>query len=321
MGDSTEQSAEPTRLVLQFGESVEVDGSTVFDPVSERPAAAVVLRMPPHRAAWFAQLLGAYTQVCRLVGARMDALKAGPAWALSLAAAAGYVEPGTIRRRSSPRRQLRTAEILRRGKDLDEATVHAVIEAAARWLEEPAGDEYAWALLGAVTDGPTEQRAFSELLDRVARTFLLTARPPDDPAVRALVAEHGAPQTAELVAATSGTASEADATEAAARGTERASAVDHSGRRGVAVGIAHVAAGLAIRVLLGPRHSESSIPRIAWRAGPSRTVLIARVAAAESRLEAAASGEDRARAARGADLRAELLRGDQPQIQVIVTHP
>jgi hypothetical protein len=165
MGDSTEPSAEPTRLVLQFGESVEVDGSTVFDPVSERPAQAVLMRMPPHRAAWFAQLLDAYTQVCRIVGAEKDAAEAGPAWALSLAAAAaGYVEPAPTRRRSLPRRQLRAAEILRRGKDLDDAAVHAVIEAAARWLEEPAGDEYAWALLGAVADGPTQQRAYAELL-------------------------------------------------------------------------------------------------------------------------------------------------------------
>jgi DNA processing protein len=51
--------------------------------------------------------------------------------------------------------------------------------------------------------------------DRAARAFLLTARPPDEPAVRALVAEHGAPQAAELVAASAGAAGEPDATEAA----------------------------------------------------------------------------------------------------------
>ena len=165
MCDSTEPSAEPVRLVLQFGESVEVDGSTVFDPVSERRAPAVLLRMPPHRAAWFAQLLGAYAQVCRLVDAELEASEAGPAWALSVAAAAaGFVEPGTIRRRSSPRRALRAAEVLRRGRDLDDVTVRAVIDAAARWLEEPAGDQYAWALLGAVVDAPAQQRVYAELL-------------------------------------------------------------------------------------------------------------------------------------------------------------
>ena len=40
----------------------------------------------------------------------------------------------------------------------------AVVDAAARWLDEPEGDEYAYALLGAVTDGPTQLRAYSELL-------------------------------------------------------------------------------------------------------------------------------------------------------------
>jgi hypothetical protein len=36
---------------------------------------------------------------------------------------------------------------------------------AARWLNEPDGEEYAFALLGAVTDGPTQLRAYSELVD------------------------------------------------------------------------------------------------------------------------------------------------------------
>jgi hypothetical protein len=40
----------------------------------------------------------------------------------------------------------------------------AVVDAAVRWLEEPDGDEDAYALLGAVTDGPTQLRAYGELL-------------------------------------------------------------------------------------------------------------------------------------------------------------
>ena len=46
----------------------------------------------------------------------------------------------------------------------DDVTMIAVVDAAARWLEEPDGDEYAYALLGAVTDGPTQLRAYGELL-------------------------------------------------------------------------------------------------------------------------------------------------------------
>lgn len=39
--------------------------------------------------------------------------------------------------------------VLRAAEDLDDVTVIAVVDAAARWLEEPDGDEYAYALLGA----------------------------------------------------------------------------------------------------------------------------------------------------------------------------
>jgi hypothetical protein len=38
------------------------------------------------------------------------------------------------------------------------------MDAAAHWLEEPYGDEYAWALLGVVTDAPTQALAYGELL-------------------------------------------------------------------------------------------------------------------------------------------------------------
>ena len=53
MGERSERPAVPLRLVLDFGESVELDGSTVYDPVAEAAVPAVVLRMPAHRAAWF----------------------------------------------------------------------------------------------------------------------------------------------------------------------------------------------------------------------------------------------------------------------------
>ena len=89
MGERSERPAEPVRLVLEFGESVEVDGSTVFDPVAEGPVPAVVLRMPRARAAWFGRVLAAYTRVCRLAGVELDAAESGPAWALARAAYGG----------------------------------------------------------------------------------------------------------------------------------------------------------------------------------------------------------------------------------------
>ena len=51
MSERSEPRVTPLRLVLDFGETVELDGSNLYDPTSETAAPAVVLRMPPHRAA------------------------------------------------------------------------------------------------------------------------------------------------------------------------------------------------------------------------------------------------------------------------------
>ena len=166
MGDSTEPPPVPLRLVLQFGERVEVDGSTVYDPAAQRPTPAVLLRLPAHRAAWIGRTLDRYTRMCRLAGADVAAGERGPAWALARAAsAAGHVEPATVQlRRVTSARRAAAGAALRAAQDVDDITMIAVVDAAARWLDEPDGDEYAWALLGAVTDGPTQQRAYAELL-------------------------------------------------------------------------------------------------------------------------------------------------------------
>ena len=166
MGESSERPPELVRLVLDFGETVEVDGSTVFDPVAEESVPAVVLRMPRARAAWLGRVLAAYTRVCRLAGAELNAAEAGPAWALSRAAvSAGHLEPGAGPSASvTSGRRISAAAVLREVEDFDDTTLIAVVDAAARWLEEPSGDEYAWALLGAVTDAPTQVRAYGELL-------------------------------------------------------------------------------------------------------------------------------------------------------------
>jgi hypothetical protein len=172
MTDPTQPSVEPVRLLLDFGESVEVDGSMVYDPVAEGPVPAVMLRMPRHRAAWFGLVLGAYTRVCQLVGADLVAAERGPAWALDLAArSAGHVDlarPSTVHRVTSGRR-LAAAAVLRSAESLDDTTTVAVVDAVARWLDEPDGEEYAYALLGAVTDGQTQLRAFEQLLGGDAR--------------------------------------------------------------------------------------------------------------------------------------------------------
>jgi hypothetical protein len=120
MGERSELPAELVRLVLEFGESVEVDGSSVFDPVAEERVPAVVVRMPRARAAWFGRVLAAYTRVCRLAGAELDAAESGPAWALVRAAsAAGHMEPGgSGPGRVTSGRRMSAAAVLRGGGGL-----------------------------------------------------------------------------------------------------------------------------------------------------------------------------------------------------------
>jgi hypothetical protein len=165
VGERSERPVAPLRLLLDFGESVELDGSTVWDPVDRVAVPAVVLRMPGHRAALFGRVLEAYTTVCRMVGVEVDAAERGPAWALLRAAdAAGFVVPDVPRSRVTSARRAAAAAALRSSEDLDDAAMVAVVDAAAWWLDQPAGDEYAWALLGAVTDGQTQLRAYGALL-------------------------------------------------------------------------------------------------------------------------------------------------------------
>jgi hypothetical protein len=171
MSERSDRPAAPLRLVLDFGESVELDGSTVYDPTAGAAVPAVVLRMPPHRAAWFSRVLDAYTQMCR-VADELPAAESGPAWALArVSSAAGYVAPSAVElRRVSSARRMSAAAVLRSAGDLDDVTMVAVVDAAARWLDEPDGDEYAYALLGAVVDGPTQLRAYGELLGTAGGT-------------------------------------------------------------------------------------------------------------------------------------------------------
>ena len=128
---------------------------------------AVVLRMPPHRAAWFGRVLSAYTRVCRLAGVELDAAESGAGVGAG-AGVGGGGSCGTGGARAMARltsaRRMAAAAVLRAAEDFDDVTMIAVVDAAARWLEEPEGDEYAYALLGAVTDGATQLRAYGEVV-------------------------------------------------------------------------------------------------------------------------------------------------------------
>ena len=167
MSERSEPRVTPLRLVLDFGETVELDGSTLYDPTSATVVPAVILRMPPHRAAYLGNVLDAYTQVCRLAGTELAADERGPAWALRrTASAAGFADPVSMTAWTpvTSARRMAAAAVLQASEHLDNTTTIAVVDAAARWLNEPDGEAYAYALLGAVTDGPSQLRAYSELV-------------------------------------------------------------------------------------------------------------------------------------------------------------
>jgi hypothetical protein len=164
MSERSEPHVTPLRLVLDFGDTVELDGSSIYDPTEETTVPAVILRMPPHRAAYLGEVLDKYTLVSRLAGADPVTEERGPAWALGhAAAAAGFVDRPDEPRRVTSAQRMAAAAALQASRDFDTTTVIAVVDAAARWLEEPDGGEFAYALLGAVTDEEAQSRAFAEL--------------------------------------------------------------------------------------------------------------------------------------------------------------
>ena len=68
------------------------------------------------------------------------------------------------RRVTSAQRATVKAMLRHAQRSWDDVTLIAVVDAAARWMDEPDGDQYAWALLGVLVDGPTQLRAYGELL-------------------------------------------------------------------------------------------------------------------------------------------------------------
>lgn len=143
---------------------VELDGGA---SVSGDPAGpAVVLRLSPERAHALAHLLGDWSGLFRLVPDRSDVPSS---LVLSRAledVTAALGERGALGCASRSRgsvpagQRLAAVDVLReREPDLSAAQRIAVVDSAAGWMDEPAGDELAYALLRAAcsTDVTTSQ--------------------------------------------------------------------------------------------------------------------------------------------------------------------
>jgi hypothetical protein len=167
----TNPSEMSNRLDIGGGTSVETDGTTV--ELSGSPVPVIVLRLPASRAHRLAH---------SLVGdPAPDLVPADRTLARGIEAVAAVAgEPGALRcaaddvRGIGQRQRLNVAGVLRDQEPrLSPVQRIAVVDAAARWMEEDAGDELAFALLRAAR--------LSELAASQAYVELLApAGPPGD---------------------------------------------------------------------------------------------------------------------------------------------
>jgi hypothetical protein len=150
MANPTDPPAGPFHAELDDGEIIEAGGSTIRDPASGADAPAVVLRMSPARAHVLAHVLDDWCRAA-LVFATLrssEVTERALAWTLEAgAAAAGDLQQRE--RRITPIQRI------------------AVVDSAARWLAEDAGEELARALLEAVcTESTTASFVYLALIDR-----------------------------------------------------------------------------------------------------------------------------------------------------------
>src|SRR5690349_7790156 len=161
MANPTDPSAGPFRADLDDGETVEAGPTR--DPASGTDVPAVVLRMPPARAHVLAHVLDDWCRAA-LVFATLRSSEVSEralAWTLEAGAAAAG-DPGAarcvLRVARNPtvnQRQAAVAVLQQRERRITPIQRIAVVDSAARWLAEDAGEELARALLEAVCTEPT----------------------------------------------------------------------------------------------------------------------------------------------------------------------
>jgi hypothetical protein len=145
-----------------------VDGSTIMDADAGKAVPAVVVRVPGFRAHDLAHGLDRLTRVGSIVaGGELVANESRLSWALDAAAAAvgdrsALRCAARVAERVTSGQRLRAAAELRQRLDFDAVTLIAIVDAAARWVDED-GHEYAITLLEASTDADTAGAAFLAL--------------------------------------------------------------------------------------------------------------------------------------------------------------
>jgi hypothetical protein len=164
---------EHIRVLLDHGETVELDGGTIV--VDGETAGTVLLRLCPWRARSLARVLDEWSAMSRLFDPRtsrpvLDEL----ALSRTLATAASALDPDgpNLPRLRGPRavpsrqRLMAVSVLAEREARLSTLQRLAVVDAACWWLSEPGGgEELAYALLGAsCTAETTTEHAYLALI-------------------------------------------------------------------------------------------------------------------------------------------------------------
>jgi hypothetical protein len=161
------------RMELDDGQVVEADGSTVTDPATGEQVPAVVLRMTKARAHVLAHVLEDWSRLALVFATLRSSVVTERALARTLDAGAALLsDSGALRCAVRVSESVSTAQRLAAVEVLKDREQHltaiqrlAVVDSAARWLSDEAGDELAWALLAAVcSDVSTTSHTYLTLL-------------------------------------------------------------------------------------------------------------------------------------------------------------
>ena len=175
MANPTEPRHDGFRAELDDGQIVETDGSTITDPRSGTLVPAVVLRMSRTRAHLLAHLLDDWCRTARVFATlrSSEVTERALVWALEAGAAAGGDPEATRCALGGPQtpsvtQRLRAAAVLsEREQQVNPVQRIAVVDAAARWLAEDAGEDLAEALLQAVcSDTVTAKLVYLALIEQ-----------------------------------------------------------------------------------------------------------------------------------------------------------
>lgn len=172
MADPTDSDARSLRIDLDGGVTIEADGTTADLGPGAEDEPVLVLRMPRGRAHSLAHVLEDWSRAFRMAPNRNDKPQD---WVLSRALEEASAALGDRRALGCEARlsgtvesgqRLAAVEVLKsREERLTPLQRVAVVDAAANWMNEDAGDELAYALLAAVcSTDVTTSHAYIALL-------------------------------------------------------------------------------------------------------------------------------------------------------------